>query len=59
MAVTLVCPNLKCRSVLQVPDNARGRKVVCSLCRTTFFVPKTKPATAGSAADKPATSNSS
>lgn len=39
MAVTLFCPNLKCRSILQVPDNTRGKKVRCGQCGTTFFVP--------------------
>lgn len=39
MAVTLICPNLKCRAVLQVPDKARGKKVRCGQCRTAFMVP--------------------
>ncbi len=39
MAVTLFCPNLKCRSILQVPENTRGKKVRCGQCSTTFFVP--------------------
>ncbi len=39
MAVTLFCPNLKCRSILQVPDSTRGKKVRCGQCGTTFLVP--------------------
>ncbi len=46
MAVTLFCPNLKCRSILQVPDNTRGKKVKCGQCGTAFFVPA-KKTTAG------------
>ncbi len=42
MAVTLFCPNLKCRSILQVPDNTRGKKVRCGQCGTTFIVPPKK-----------------
>ena len=42
MAVTLFCPNLKCRSILQVPDNTRGKKVRCGQCGTTFIVPLKK-----------------
>ncbi len=40
MAVTLFCPNLKCRLILQVPDEARGKKVRCGQCQTTFVVPE-------------------
>lgn len=39
MSVTLLCPNLKCRSVLQVPEKARGQKVRCGQCGTAFMVP--------------------
>ncbi len=39
MAITLLCPNLKCRTVLQVPDKARGRKVRCARCGRNFMVP--------------------
>ena len=40
MAVTIVCPHLKCRSILQVPDNVRGKKVRCGRCGKNFIVPK-------------------
>ncbi len=39
MPVTILCPNLTCRSVLQVPDKARGKKVRCGRCGLTFSVP--------------------
>jgi hypothetical protein len=42
MAVTIVCPHLRCRSLLQVPDNVRGKKVRCSRCGKNFIVPKRK-----------------
>lgn len=49
MAVTIICPNLKCRTILQVPDGVRGKKVRCGKCGNNFMVPDTKtkkPATA-------------
>lgn len=48
MPVTLICPNLKCRTILQVPDKARGRKVKCGRCGRNFVV----PAPAGTSAKK-------
>jgi hypothetical protein len=39
MAVTVLCPNLKCRAVLAVPEEARGKKVRCKYCGMTFVVP--------------------
>jgi hypothetical protein len=40
MSVTVLCPNLKCRMVLSVPDQARGKKVRCKYCGMTFVVPE-------------------
>ena len=56
MAITLFCPNLKCRSILQVPDNTRGKKVKCGQCGTAFFVP-TKKAPVNTPAAKQAESD--
>ena len=42
MAITLLCPNLKCGAVLAVPDDTRGKKVRCKYCGTTFMVPHTR-----------------
>jgi len=39
MAITLICPNLRCRAILQVPENVRGRKVRCGNCGNNFMVP--------------------
>ena len=41
--VTIICPSLKCRRALQVPDNVRGQLVRCKHCGTTFLVPQPKP----------------
>ena len=59
MAVTLFCPNLKCRSILQVPDNTRGKKVKCGQCGTAFFVPAKKAPVRTSAADQSQPDNQS
>ncbi len=50
--IRIMCPNLKCRSILVVPDTARGKNVKCSNCATLFKIPSQPPATspAGAAA---------
>ena len=37
--VMMICPNLKCRKVLRVPGQFRGRHVKCHYCQITFEVP--------------------
>ncbi len=37
--ITIICPNLRCRSVLQVPEQIRGRTVRCGCCGKNFIVP--------------------
>ena len=39
MAVTLVCPNLKCKAMLEVGDDKRGQKVSCTKCGQIILVP--------------------
>lgn len=39
MSVRVMCPNLRCRKVLVIPDDARGRIVKCAHCNTTMRVP--------------------
>jgi hypothetical protein len=39
MAVQLICPNLRCRKFLSVPDEVRGKLVKCQNCQTSFRVP--------------------
>ena len=43
MAVLLICPNLRCRKVLAVPDDVRGLMVKCQHCTQTFRVPVDPP----------------
>ena len=43
MGLTIICPNLRCRSVLQVPDEVRGQKVRCGKCGKNFIVPPVAP----------------
>ena len=40
LIVHIMCPNLRCRSVLGVPQEARGRMVRCRHCGTKIRVPK-------------------
>jgi LSD1 subclass zinc finger protein len=42
MAVQMICPNLRCRKFLTVPDGVRGKLVKCQYCQTTFRVPDAK-----------------
>jgi predicted Zn finger-like uncharacterized protein len=42
MAVQLICPNLKCRKLLAVPDEVRGKMVKCQHCQTAFRVPEAR-----------------
>lgn len=38
----LMCPNIKCRKILSVPEETRGKIVVCSHCQTSLRVPASK-----------------
>jgi hypothetical protein len=55
MPVQLICPNLRCRKFLSVPDDVRGKLVKCQHCQTAFRVPDPQkkpeaPIAAGAAA---------
>ena len=40
----IICPNLKCRTILSVPQTARGKSVRCKVCGNRFAVPlKSEP----------------
>lgn len=41
--VTIVCPNLKCKAVLEVSPAMRGQRVRCKKCGQVIAVPA-KPA---------------
>jgi len=43
MPVQLICPNLRCRKILSVPDEVRGKLVKCQHCQTMFRVPQPRP----------------
>ncbi|HEX8914305.1 MAG TPA: hypothetical protein VF796_18300 [Humisphaera sp.] len=47
MPVQLLCPNLRCRKFLAVPEEVRGKLVKCQHCQTLFRVPEGKDAKAG------------
>jgi hypothetical protein len=42
MPCQLICPNLRCRKILCVPDEVRGKLVKCQHCSTMFRVPEAK-----------------
>ena len=44
MVARLMCPNINCRKILSVPEEARGKVVRCSHCQTTLRVPDAKGA---------------
>jgi hypothetical protein len=47
MAVQLICPNLRCRKLLSVPDDVRGKMVRCQHCQTQFRVPEPRKRAVG------------
>lgn len=50
--VRIMCPNLRCRAVLAVPPEARGRLVRCRNCGMSIKIPaKTEPVKAEPAPD--------
>ena len=40
MAVTMICPNLRCGRTVVAADSARGKVVRCGHCQTLFMVPR-------------------
>jgi len=45
-AIRIMCPNLRCKAVLAVPAEARGRMVRCRACSANIKVPlKREPVT--------------
>ena len=55
MPVQLICPNLRCRKFLAVPDDVRGKLVRCQHCQTLLRVPDAPkaPLPAAAADSKP------
>jgi hypothetical protein len=59
MACQIICPNLRCRKILSVPDEVRGKLVKCQHCQTMFRVPEGKrPASPVGAASGSSNGNS-
>jgi hypothetical protein len=54
MACQIICPNLRCRKILSVPDEVRGKLVKCQHCQTMFRVPESKRTAGAGAAAAPA-----
>lgn len=52
MAVQLICPNLRCRKLLSVPDDVRGKMVRCQHCQTQFRVPEPRKRPVGTTTDE-------
>ncbi len=49
MPVQMICPNLRCRKILSVPDEIRGKLVKCQYCQQPFRVPELRRPAAASA----------
>jgi len=58
MPVQLLCPNLRCRKFLAVPDDVRGKLVKCHHCQQLFRVPAGKKSDAAAAAPSASTAKS-
>lgn len=52
MPCQLICPNLRCRKILSVPEEVRGKLVKCQYCQTMFRVPEFKRAPVPAAAQQ-------
>jgi hypothetical protein len=50
MPIQMICPNLRCRKFLSVPDEVRGKLVKCQHCQTNFRVPEGKAQPVGAGA---------
>ena len=42
MACQLICPNLRCRKILKVPEESRGCVVRCQYCQSMLRVPEAR-----------------
>ena len=40
MSITVLCPNLSCKTVLHVPEKMRGQMIRCGKCGTYLMVPQ-------------------
>ncbi len=58
-AIRIMCPNLRCRAVLAVPAEARGRMVRCQSCGSSIKVPAKREPQAPSETEHEPTDSSS
>jgi len=49
--IRVMCPNLRCRAILAVPSEARGRLVRCRNCGSNIKIPEKKEAAPSPPAD--------
>ena len=49
MSFHVICPSLRCRKILTLPDEARGSLVTCRYCSMQFRVPQYRAASTPSA----------
>ena len=56
MSFHVICPSLRCRKILTLPDGARGALVTCRYCSMQFRVPQYRPASARTRQTVPPTS---
>jgi hypothetical protein len=42
MSITVLCPNLSCKTVLHVPEKMRGQMIRCGKCGTYLMVPRAR-----------------
>ena len=42
MSAQVMCPTLKCRKILSIPEESRGKVVRCQHCQTLLKVPEHK-----------------
>ena len=54
MSIRILCPNLKCRAILTVPETTRGKKVRCGHCGAVLMVPQIKKPPRAEPTDEPA-----
>ena len=54
LTIKIRCPNLRCRTILSVPIDRRGKCVVCQECGQALLVPATPKAAGKSRPPKPA-----
>ncbi len=45
--IRMICPNLRCKAILSVPQTARGKSVMCKQCGMKIKIPAGAPAAGG------------